>query len=145
VSALLLDTSAIIGLLERHTPALRQAVEEQTLPIHVSAITLGELHHGVEASSDQVTRQRRRTSLEAIEMSCNPVEVTTMESSVYGVLSARLRSAGFGPRAVGAADRWISATAITRNFTLVTQDAILANALTAIGYAESLALYEQPK
>jgi len=145
VSELLLDTSAIIGLLERHTPALRQVVEEQTQSIHVSAITLGELNHGVEASSDPVTRQRRRTSLETIEMFCNPVDVTTMETSAYGILSAQLRSAGFGPRTVGAADRWISATAITRNFTLVTQDAALANALGEIGYSESLALYEQPK
>lgn len=144
MNGLLLDTSAVIGLLERHTPALRRAVEAQPLPIHVSAITLGELHHGVESSSDAVTLQRRRSSLETIEKSCITVDVTTLEASVYGPLSTRLRGAGFGPRSVGAADRWISSTAITQNLTLVTQDKVLADALTILGYGEIVALYEQP-
>ena len=138
--SLLLDTSAIIGLLERHTPELRQVIAEQTQPIHVSTITLGELSHGVEASLDPVTRQRRRTSLEAIAMSCVAVDVTSIEASIYGALSARLRSAGFGPRNVGGADRWIAATAIAGDFTLVTQDVVLADALTHVGYGSNIAL-----
>ena len=97
VNSLLLDTSAVIGLLERETPSLKRLIEEETLPIHVSVITLGELHHGVEGSSDPVTRQRRRTSLEAIKTSCVTVEVNETEASVYGDLSARLQRAGFGP------------------------------------------------
>jgi predicted nucleic acid-binding protein len=142
VSALLLDTSAVIGLLERKTPSLKRVIEEETLPIRVSVITLGELHHGVEGSPDPVTRQRRRTSLDALKMSCVTVEITEAETLVYGDLSARLRSAGFGPRRVGAADRWISATAIKRGFTLVTQDAVLADALSNLGYGDNLTLCE---
>lgn len=119
---LMLDTSAVIALVEQRHDGVRRALVEQNQPPTVSVITVGELHHGVEASTNDHQRSMRSRTLQT----CLRLEVIGVDGPAalrYGRLSARL------PRRIGAADRWIAACAGASGATLVTLDADLAEAL----------------
>lgn len=132
MNRLLLDTSAIIGLIERRVESLRTIVAADDAVLHMSIVTLGELEHGVAAATTTTIAATRRSSLHAVIDATDVVGLDADDASTYGLLSHELRRRGWGPRAVGTADRWIAATAITRGLTLVTQDRLLAEAIDAV-------------
>lgn len=119
---LILDTSAVIALTERHHPGVRAVIiaEAATAP-SVSTTTMGELLHGVEASPDSLTRARRQSTFDA----CDRFSVIDVDQAVarhYGLISAAVGKSR-------ANDRWIAATASATGLTLVTLDAELARLL----------------
>lgn len=129
MSSLLLDTSAVIGLIERGSLGARAVISDHTGPLYVSAITIGELEHGVHAADTPAVERQRLSSLGAVLESCDVANVDRHVSSVYGDLTAQLRTMQVADRRVGVADRWIASTAISLGAQLVTQDRTLVDAL----------------
>ena len=120
--AVMLDTSAVIALVERKHVGIRRLLDVHGVLPNVSVMTIGELEHGVEAATDHVQRRRRAWTLQA----CDRMEVSNIDRAtarLYGRLSLEL------PRRVGSADRWIAAGAAVLGATLVTFDRPLAEAL----------------
>ena len=129
----MLDTSAVIAFLEGgHTGVRDIIVAGRARPV-VSVITIGELHHGVEAAPDAAHRRRRTRTLNGCEL-MEVCEVTTQAARIFGHLSADM------PRAVGANDRWIAATAIVSGHQLVTFDADFAHRLRNVETPNNWAL-----
>lgn len=119
---LILDTSAVIGLVERHSEAIEAVVAADPVRPVVSIISLGELQHGLRRAATARERRARQATLDIVaELIAVGLSLAAAEG--FGELSARL------PRRVGVADRWIAATALTRSLTLVTEDRELAEAL----------------
>ena len=121
----MLDTSAVIAWVERKHLGVRAAVVESGAIPSLSVITLGELHHGAESAPDERRRRQRQATVEA----CRLMDVRPVSEPVarrYGQLSADL------PRRVGAADRWIAATAAVHGHLLLTFDRELADDLLKI-------------
>ncbi len=115
----MLDTSAVIALVERKHAGVRSAVVESGSVPSISVITLGELHHGVESAPDGGRRRLRQLTVDACElMTVKPVSDEVARR--YGQLSADVS------RRIRAADRWIAATAAIEGSLLVTFDGHLA-------------------
>lgn len=120
----LFDTSAVIGLAERHSRALTELAERAVGQLVISPITLGELEHGVAVES---TEERRTTLALASATMEHEFFDPTNGAQCYGTL----RSVRTG---VQSNDIWIAATAVTAGHTLVTQDRQLARAVDAVDW-----------
>lgn len=107
--SLLVDTSIVIA-----PPA---DADEQ--PIAVSAITLGELHAGVELARGSAVRSARLARLAAVAAAVPVLPVDAAVAARYGELR---RASGRVP----SNDLWIAATALAHGLTLVTRDDQLA-------------------
>lgn len=118
----MLDTSAVIALIERKHAGVRELVNAQSELPSVSIITVGELEHGLETALDDVQRRRRMWTLQACDKMA-VVDIDRATARLYGGLSAQV------PRRVGCADRWIVACAMRAGAALVTFDSALADAL----------------
>jgi predicted nucleic acid-binding protein len=88
-------------------------------PIVISAITVGELHAGVELARDEATRSKRLARLSAI-VAAVPI------LAVDGAVGARYGELRRASRRAPANDLWIAATALAHDMTLVTRDERLA-------------------
>jgi predicted nucleic acid-binding protein len=88
-------------------------------PIVISAISIGELHAGVELARDDTTRSARLARLTALVASVPVVPVDRSVAARYGELR---RASGRGP----SNDLWIAATALAHDMTLLTRDDRLA-------------------
>ncbi len=88
-------------------------------PIFMSAISVGELHAGVELARDDATRSVRLARLASLVSSIPVLPVDGSVAARYGELR---RLAGRGP----SNDLWIAATALAHDMTLVTRDDRLA-------------------
>ena len=119
---LILDTSAVIGLIERRSAEVERIVRSDPIRPVVSLLTIGELEHGVRAATGARLRRRRQETLDLVA-ELPAVGLSLAAAACFGELSARM------PRRVGVADRWIAATALSRSLTLVTEDRDLAEAL----------------
>ena len=106
---LLADTSVVIS-----PPAGDDA--EATV---ISAISIGELHAGVELARDDATRSARLGRLTAIVASVPVLPVDGTVAARYGELR---RASGRAP----SNDLWIAATALAHDLTLITRDDRLA-------------------
>jgi predicted nucleic acid-binding protein len=110
----LLDTSVFIA---RETG---RALGELPARVAVSVVTLGELHLGVLAAEDDVTRARRGDTL-ALARSADPVPITEAVMGAWARLVVDCRTAGV-QRTVKLTDALIAATAIEHGLAVVTQD-----------------------
>ena len=102
---LITDTSVLIS-----PPA-----DEDDEPIVVSAISIGELHAGVELARDDATRSERLRRLTTIATTVPILPVDPSVASRYGELR---RASGRAP----SNDLWIAATAPAHDLTLITRD-----------------------
>ncbi len=107
---LLLDTSVLI------TPPADGGDDE---PIAMSAISVGELHAGVELARDDATRSARLARLTGLVASVPVLGVDGAVAARYGELR---RASGRAP----SNDLWIAATALAHDLTLLTRDERLA-------------------
>lgn len=108
---LLLDTSVLIS------PPAGDGDEND--PIFLSAISVGELHAGVELARDATTRSTRLARLTALVASVPVLPVDGAVAARYGELRRAARRAPSN-------DLWIAATALAHDMTLVTRDDHLA-------------------
>jgi len=111
----LLDTSVFIA---RETARPLGQLPER---VAVSVVTLGELHLGVLAASDDETRARRASTL-ALARAADPISLTEPVMSSWARLVDDCRRAGVH-RTVKLLDALIAATAIEHGLPVVTQDA----------------------
>jgi predicted nucleic acid-binding protein len=112
----LLDTSVFIGhehgrLTEQPPPGAEE--------VAVSVVTVGELRLGVHMASTPEARARRLATLRTAE-SMEPVEIDNAAAAAWAQLLATLRKDG---RRMPVNDSWIAATALSRGYAVVTQDA----------------------
>jgi predicted nucleic acid-binding protein len=109
-----LDTSVFIDW-EGDSPA-------RELPAHVavSVITIGELHLGVLAATDEATRARRADTL-ALARAFDPIPVSEAVTVAWARLVADCRCAGIH-RAIKLSDALIAATAIEHGLPVVARD-----------------------
>jgi predicted nucleic acid-binding protein len=112
----LLDTSVFIG----HE---QSRIAEQPPPgaeeVAISVVTIGELRLGVHMASDPEARARRLATLRIAE-SMEPVEIDDAVAAAWAQLVATLRKDG---RRMPINDSWIAASALSRGYKVVTQDA----------------------
>jgi hypothetical protein len=111
----LLDTSVIIDPPVRGTASFADEVS-------VSAVTVGELHYGVGASTDPVEQLHRRQRLQLV---LDTYEVLPFDADVaesYGLLANVVRQAGQDPRP-RRMHLLIAATAMRYGFSLATRNA----------------------
>lgn len=106
---LVVDTSVLIA----------PPVGDDGEPIFISAISVGELHAGVELARDDTTRSARLARLTAVIASVPVLPVDGSVAARYGELR---RASGRVP----SNDLWIAATALAHDMTLVTRDDRLA-------------------
>ncbi len=111
----LLDTSAVIGFDGRFTEHFGD--EED---FAVSAVTVGELAHGLDIG-DEAERAGRRTRLEDVIRRFEVVPYGVEEAKLYGVLASLVRTAGRNPRP-RRLDLQIAATAAAARIPLVTSN-----------------------
>lgn len=115
----LVDTSAIIGMMERddQEPSLASLIAETAADdaFMVSVITRGELAHAVAVATEAQQEARARTQSVGDAWEMVPLAGDELVAA-YAEIS---RSSGKG---VGLGDRWIIATAKVRNLRLVTED-----------------------
>lgn len=114
VPTALLDTSVLIAR-ESERPLDAQALPEQTA---VSVVTIAELHVGVLAARDTVTRARRLATLDAVA-AVEPLPVTSEAARQWAVLRVRLAESG---RRAKVNDLWVAAVAAANGMDVVTQD-----------------------
>ncbi len=87
-------------------------------PVFSSAIAIGELAFGVEASRDPAERAARAAYLRQVES--RPVlDVTRHTAAAFGVLAATMKQRGRSPRP-RYNDLWIAAQAIEHGYALLT-------------------------
>jgi predicted nucleic acid-binding protein len=102
----LIDTSVLVGAHE---------VGDLLDDWAVSVVTVGELEAGILIASDNATRARRVALLAAVLVEAPALPVDRQIAARYGELRA---NTGRRP----SNDLWIAATALARDYTLITAD-----------------------
>jgi len=115
---IIFDSCIWVGLATEQLDAkvVIQAAGES--PVFTSAISLGELHFGVQACADPVDRAMRAAYLRQLETRPS-LGVTQHTAAAFGVLAAAVKLAGRSPRP-RYNDLWIAAQAIENGYTLLT-------------------------
>ena len=136
----LVDTSAIIGMTERvdQRPSLRDLMVEidRDEAFCISVLTLGELHHAVQASTDERVRRQRQATLDrASLLAAVPIPLADSPAQAAAWLTTYGRLAAAYGRRLGAFDRWMLATARQLGLHVLTED----EALHAAALGESVA------
>ncbi len=122
---LLLDTSAVIGLVERHSPALRDIVARNSGAVAISTMTLGELERGARSRPSPL----RQHTLDVATGTMQHVPIDDLVGpACFGHISATVS------RRVGGIDCWIAATAVITGYQLVTQDRRLAREISDVDW-----------
>lgn len=120
----LLDTSVLIAR-ESGRPLDAEAVPAETA---LSVVTLAELHAGILAATDTVTRTRRLATLDAVSR-VEALPITAEAARHWASLRVRLAEEGRGAKV---SDLWIAAVASANGMDVVTQDDDF-DAIEAIG------------
>jgi len=110
----LLDTSVLIA----HGSGCRLDVERVPEQTAVSVVTLAELHLGVLAATETVTRARRLATLDAVS-AVEALPITAEAARQWATLRVRLAEEG---RKAKINDLWIAAVAAANGMDVVTQD-----------------------
>lgn len=113
--SVLLDTSVIID-----PPP--QGIASFADVVSVSAVTVAELHYGVDASRDPVDQLRRRQRLRLILDTYDVLPFDAEAAEFYGLLANVVRQAGRNPRP-RRMDLLIAATAVRHGLSLATRNA----------------------
>ncbi len=132
--ALLLDTSAVIGLVERRSIALRDIVARHSGAVAISTMTLGELERGVRARPTPLTQH-------TLDVAAGTMQQVPIDELVGPACFGHIASST--SRRVGGIDCWIAATAVINNHELVTQDRRLATELNQVDW--SLTAWNAPE
>lgn len=135
MTLLLLDTSAVVHLLERRHNAIVAALRTATEPPVISVVTLGELATGWSALPPE--SPRRRTYRAARRLRVIDIFAEPLLLEPQGII------ASFGEcraASIKGNDAWIAASAHAMSATLVTYDATLAHRYEAIGLVTLLTL-----
>jgi predicted nucleic acid-binding protein len=130
-----LDTSAVIHLVERKPTALVDELRKSTEAPSISAVTLGELAVGwATLPSDS---PRRRTYYAARRLRIVPIAIDNLVSEPSGLIASFgvCRMAG-----IKGNDAWIAATAHLSASTLITYDTKLATRFATVGLSKLLSL-----
>ncbi len=112
----LLDTNVVIYIIKRRPPAVREVFNRQHGRMAISAITLAELMHGAEKSSDPPR------NLAVVEDFCSRLAVLSYGDKAaahYGGIRAALEAQG---RIIGVNDLHIAAHARSEGLTLVSNN-----------------------
>jgi len=118
---LAIDTSAVIGFIERQDPPVVETLTTQVAPAVLLSFVEAELLHGVAAATaDAPARQRTLGVYHQLTTLADPVPERAAVVEYYGQVS------GYASRTAnrsGQNDRWIIAEAVAMNATIfVTQD-----------------------
>ncbi len=111
----LLDTSVIIDPPPEGTASFANLVS-------VSAVTVGELHYGVGASTDPIEQLYRRQRLRLVLDTYDVLPFDAAVAECYGLLANVVRQAGRNPRP-RRMNLLIAATAVRYGFVLATRNA----------------------
>lgn len=112
----LLDTNMVIYVIKRRPPAVREVFNRQHGRMAISAITLAELLHGAEKSSDPPR------NLAVVDDYCSRLTVlpyTDKAAAHYGSIRAALETQG---QPIGVTDLHIAAHARSEGLTLVSNN-----------------------
>ena len=112
----LLDTNIVIYVIKRRPPQALDIFNQHAGRMAISAITLAELHHGVEKSSDPAA------NLAVVEDFCSRLEVLPYAAKAaqhYGAIRSALEKLG---QPIGVNDLHIAAHARSEGLTLVTNN-----------------------
>lgn len=128
-----LDTSAVIYLVERKHPALVEELRQATEAPSISAVTLGELAVGW--ASLPADSLRRRTYHAARRLRVVNIVIDNLHSEPTGLVASFgvCRLAG-----IKGNDAWIAATAHLSAATLLTFDGTLATRFATVGTSKLL-------
>jgi predicted nucleic acid-binding protein len=132
---LVLDTSAVIHLVERKPTALVNELRKSTEAPFISVVSLGELAVGwATLSADSL---QRRTYYAARRLRVVPIAVDGLATEPTDLITSFgvCRLAG-----IKGNDAWIAATAHYIAATLITYDATLATRFATVGLSKLLAL-----
>lgn len=130
---LLLDTSAIIGWLEREHSTLPPLLEASGTALY-HPVTLGELRAGIERASTDAEREMRLTTLNFTVDRLDPIAEHLLSAEHFGVLTARFT------RKLSHNDYWIVAAAVaSERLDLATEDRQLFDVLTSGEFADAVA------
>jgi predicted nucleic acid-binding protein len=123
-----LDTSAVIQLIERRDAALVAELRKASEPPAISAVTLGELAVGW--SELDHNSPRHRTYAAARRLRVVNIVADSFAQGPSGLIRCfgECRAAG-----IKGTDAWIAATASATESTLITYDATLATRYAVIG------------
>ena len=123
----MLDTSAVIGWLERDNPMIIEILEHETEIPLIHMVTVGELHEGVRRARDHrpdVLHQRRATlrfTLAELRPCHHPM---TSDAECFGLVSVHTS------RQLSQNDKWIIAHAAVHGHDLATEDLGIGAAIT---------------
>lgn len=112
----LLDTNIVIYVIKRRPPEVREMFNQQHGRMAISAITLAELAHGAEKSSDP------QRNMAVVDDFCSRLEVlpyTAKAAMHFGSIRATLETRG---TPIGLNDLHIAAHARSEGLTLVTNN-----------------------
>jgi tRNA(fMet)-specific endonuclease VapC len=112
----LIDTNICIYVMRGEVPRIRERFNRLAEQLSISAVTLGELHYGVEKSG------RRRENLEALDHFAARLAVLPFDAKAaahYGDLRAEFERAG---TPIGSNDLLIGAHARAEGLTVVTNN-----------------------
>lgn len=113
----MLDTSAVIGWVERGDQTVIDALAGESQVPFIHVVTLGELEEGViRAPRGSILRIRAATQGFATNLARIDLSGNIRQPVIFGVISARIG------RTLSHNDKWILAAAIEHRHTLVTQD-----------------------
>lgn len=128
MTAFLLDTSAVIGLVERRSASVRGVLSRATVDPVVSILTLGELAHGVAAAGDDTVERARRQATASRVTRLPMLGLASPEiAECYGFVSVSRRA--------GWIDRWLVAAAAVGSLEIVTEDAGIADLVDGISWS----------
>lgn len=123
---LLLDTSAVVGLVERRDDTIKTLVTRSDAMVAVSTISIGELEHGVRRAPHPSRDETLRFAVNVLDRL--PVD-DALSPPCFGYIASQVS------RSVGASDCWIGATAVITGYELVTQDQAFATALGRVDWS----------
>lgn len=128
----MLDTSAIIGWLERTNSSLPALLEAGDSALY-HPVTLGELHAGIERAGTEAELEMRTNTLQFTVQRLQAVAEDVLPAQQFGFLTARFS------RRLSHNDYWIVASTVASGgLTLVTEDAELFDLVTSDVFAETL-------
>lgn len=129
----LLDTSAIIGWLERNDSSLPSIIASGNTALY-HPVTLGELNAGIERATTEPERLVRSNTLKFTLQRLQVVEDDVLPAEHFGFLTAQFS------RKLSHNDYWIVAAAIAAGgLTLLTEDRTLFEVVTSSPFIDALA------
>lgn len=128
----LLDTSAIIGWLERNESTLPPLLAGSDTALY-HPVTLGELSAGIERATTDAEREMRRNTLHFTIQRLEAVDDDVLPGERFGFLTARFT------RKLSHNDYWIIASAMARSaVVLATEDTKLFDVVDSEALAEAV-------